>query len=212
LETVLLLSAIGAGTTGTVMAVQAANQQGKAAQAQAKSQAAWYRYNAEMERRNAEIRDYNAKVLERDADAARRAADFEEQQKRKEGRVLRAKQRAAFGAGGTRFIGSPLEVLTDTRYELELDYAATRMQGIVEESRLRSAAWGERAGATNQRGQAQLSILSAQAALMKGKSARIASRYQATGALLSGISEVAGYGLMMKGGAGNKRYDGKYYA
>jgi hypothetical protein len=68
-----------------------------------------------------QIFNYNAAVNRQQAELAQRAGDVRTERLRRERRRFLSKQTAAFAAAGVRMTGSPLQVLSDTAAEIELD-------------------------------------------------------------------------------------------
>lgn len=113
--------------------------------------------------------NYNAAVAERDAQAAIDKAAYDEEIHREEVKSLLSKQRAAIGASGVDFKGSPLLVLLDTVEKGELDALAIRYGGQIEAERHMSSAAISRA---------------------QGSQAKTSSLLGAGTSLLSGISNL----------------------
>ena len=109
------ITAMGATATGLQIAGQ--YQAGKSAEAQAESQAAWH--------------EYSAQLAEREARETQEAAAYEEEKQRKAGVRLKATQRARYAKAGVGFEGSPLEVMEQTAYELEMDVLLIRRGGTL---------------------------------------------------------------------------------
>lgn len=88
----------------------------------------------------AEAAEFNAAVSEQEAKRARQAAAFEEQRVRDAARRVAGAQRAAIGASGIGFEGSPLLVMAETAEEAEIDALAVRFSGSAAEARAKSQA------------------------------------------------------------------------
>lgn len=109
--------------------------------------------------------DYNAQVLEADAVAAKQKAAFDETLHRERVKRILSSQRAAAGASGVEFTGSPLLAFEETVRAGELDALAIRYGGAVESARKRSGAELSR---------------------MEGRAARTSSFFKAGATLLTG--------------------------
>lgn len=72
-------------------------------------------------RQQKQIFEYNAAVNEQKAQLARQAGDLRVDRMRRYNKSFTAKQTAAYTAAGVTLQGSPLQVLSDTAAELELD-------------------------------------------------------------------------------------------
>jgi len=140
---------------------------GKAAEAQAESEAEWA--------------EYRAKLQEREAAERLEAAAIEEKKHRKAGARLKARQRVLVGQAGILPIGSPFEVMKETATELEMDALMIRRGGMV--------------GAQALTAEAQFSRYAGRSALLRGRSARRASRYDmASTGLMGGAMMLDMYG------------------
>lgn len=110
---------------------------------------------------------YSAQVAEIEAQRARMAGEFEADQIREQARISLARSRAAAGASGIAFEGSPLEALAYSATQYELD-ALTALYGAE------TVAAGRQAGAALSRFQAGRTVLSgylgAGAQLLRGAS------------------------------------------
>lgn len=106
------LTAIG-GVISAVGAMQSANAQAEAAN-----------YNAA-------ISDRNAIVAEQNRQLNLRTADIDAADKRRENTRNISAMRAAYGASGLELAGSPLDVLTDSATEMELDASRIEYEGRV---------------------------------------------------------------------------------
>jgi len=69
----------------------------------------------------AQIYDYNAAISQQKVELAKRAGDVRISQLKREQRRFASKQTAAYAAAGVRMTGSPLQVISDTAAEIELD-------------------------------------------------------------------------------------------
>ena len=90
--------------------------------------------------------EYNAKLAEREGEmAAKRGAD-EERKLRLKAAVIKAKQRAMFGASDVDISkGSPVDVLMATQYNVEQDAATIRYNALNEQLAYGAKAQGFRA-------------------------------------------------------------------
>lgn len=118
----------------------------------------------------AEAAEFNARVSEQEAQRARQAAAFEEQRLRDAARRVAGAQRAAIGASGIGFEGSPLLVMADTAEEAELDALAIRFSGSTAEARAKSQAALDR---------------------LQARQARTAGFFQAGASILGGATGIA---------------------
>ena len=147
--TTLLAIGVGTALAGTAVSAVSQIQQGK-------EQQKWS--------------EYNAAIAERDAKAATAAAGYEASQKRKETERLLGRQRALYGKFGVTMEGSPLELMSETAAEGELDALMIERTGAV-----RAQRYGEEATLSR----------------MKGSSARKASYWGAGTTLLTGAGSAA---------------------
>ena len=119
------------------------------------------------------IAEYNAKIAEGEAKEAEQNAVYESMQNRRKTRQVLASQNAAIGASGAVKTGSPLLALADTEKQLELDNVMAARNSVLTSNRFRQ----------------QSNLFSYQSKAVK--------RYggaQATGSLLAGAGQAAGYG------------------
>lgn len=134
---------------------------------QAKAQKEMYEYQSKVD-------EYNRKLAEQSA-ASEAAAH------RKKVQRLLASQRARLSAAGLDISsGSPLELLTDTAYEGEMD-----AQRILYTGKLRGMGFQ----------------MSSELSLFQGRAAKSAGNRQATATLLSGAASAAGTGAQYYGGS-----------
>jgi len=154
---------IALGSTGLGLRMKGQYQAGKAAEAQAESEAEW--------------REYEAKLKEREATERLEAAAYEEKKFRKAGERLKARQRVALGKAGVLPTLSAAEVLEETATELEEDALMIRRGGQV--------------GAQTLTTEAQFARYGAGSALLRGRQARRASRYEMAATGLSGGAQLA---------------------
>jgi len=118
--------------------------------------------------------EYNAAIAERDAKAAKDAAEYEAGQTRRDTERILGRQRALYGKAGVTMEGSPLELMSETAAEGELDALMVERTGI-----LRGQRYGEEATLSR----------------MKGAGARRAGYWGAGTTLLTGAGRAAtGYG------------------
>jgi hypothetical protein len=154
-----LLTAIG-----TVVSAAGAVQQGRAASAAATA--------------DANAADQNAKIATRQAEIAAQNGAQEERETRRRGLAVAGAQRAAYSANGLDISsGSPLDVLTDTGRQSELDALQVRRNAANE-------VWGYQAQSTNYSNQANASRATA-------KNARRAGNMAAVGQLLTGATKMS---------------------
>lgn len=73
--------------------------------------------------------NYEAQLADRNAKIARNQAEAEQEDQRRENIRQRGAIRAAYGASGIEMAGSPLDVLSDTALEQELDVARIGYRG-----------------------------------------------------------------------------------
>lgn len=99
----------------------------------------------------ADAAEFNAAVAQNEAIQARQEAAFQESQHRKRARSLLASQRAAVGASGTSFTGSPLSIMADSAAEAEIDAMMIRRSGTIAAANARARAAAERMDARAQR-------------------------------------------------------------
>jgi hypothetical protein len=115
--------------------------------------------------------EQQAAFAEQNAAIARQRAASDEARTRRENRRRQGLARATIGASGVTFEGSPLDVLSDSAAEAELDALTVRQAGELEASGFRQQARNARARASD---------------------ARTAGRIGAGTALLSGASRLTG--------------------
>lgn len=152
-------------------------QQNKQAEQQSKAEAEWHAYNAK-------VAEQNAAAERENAEAERRAVEQEAQQHRREGKILKAKQRARIGASGVQMVGSPLLVAVDTARQLALENANLREAGYR-----RVAEYGRRAQAY--RSQSILDISKSSASKSKASGYGRAALIGAGSSIMQGASSVA---------------------
>lgn len=71
----------------------------------------------------------NALAAQREADYARQQAAYNENLQREQAAKVRGAQRAAIGASGLDFSGSPLDLLEETAFQSEIEAQQIRRQG-----------------------------------------------------------------------------------
>jgi len=145
-------------------------QQGQAAKAQGKAEQ--------------DIANYNAQVAEQQAEEERRAAAFQAQKHEREGEALQARQKALYAKGGVSLQGSPLSVLADSAYELEMDRLMILRDGRIKEGQMRS--------------RAATSRMQGSAAAQRGRNQYYGSMLSAGGTILSGTSNAYYNNKMLK--------------
>ena len=72
-------------------------------------------------KQQAQAFNYNAAVNRQQAELARRAGDVRIEQLRRDQRKMKARQVAAYAGAGVTMAGSPLQVISDTAAEMELE-------------------------------------------------------------------------------------------
>ena len=105
-------TAIGVG--GQIMAGQAQAKQGRQMQ---------------------QAEDYNAQVSRQNAQAIQQSGKFEQDKAKRQQLLFTGRQRALTAASGVQFSGSPLDVMSDSIAESEMDMAAMRYNTDVASSR-----------------------------------------------------------------------------
>jgi hypothetical protein len=166
-STALMVSAATAAVGGVVGAVGAIKQ-GKAA----KKMAA---YNAQLAANNAKIQQNNAKTVQNQA-------SVEAEKQRRTGRIVAGKQRAKASKSGTTFEGSVQDILLDSSINAEIGALTELYSGNIAAQDYRNKAASSNAQGTM--------------AIMQGKAASTASKYQAAGSILGGFSSaVSSYGM-----------------
>ena len=160
-----LMPAIIAATSvgGTVMGMQAADQQSKAQQAQAQS-----------ERQAAQ---YNATVLRNNADAANQATTAQESQQRQRFDFAQGRNIASAAQSGAGMDGSNLDVLRQNAVQGELDALNIRYNGANQASGLLS--------------QANMQDYQVAGAQMRGAQAKQAGQIGVASALIAGVGKGA---------------------
>jgi hypothetical protein len=143
---------------GTGVAAYGTYQQGQQAAQQARSQAAWNRYNAQL--------------ADREKQVVREQSRFKADKLAREKRAFQARNRAAAGAAGVEFEGSPLLVAEDnaaqfTREELNIRQAGARgIQSL--ESRSILDTFKAKAASSSAKGFARAGAIGAGAGLLQG--------------------------------------------
>ena len=151
--TLTTLAVVGTvvGAAGTVMGGISANQNAK--------------YQGMMA-------ESNALAAQRDADWSRSTAKYNEDLARQNAARVRGSQRAAIGASGLGFSGSPLDLLEETAVQSEIEAQGIRAQGEYSAGSAEFGAAGSRlqAGAYRANGRTALtsSLVSAGAGLASG--------------------------------------------
>ena len=149
---------------GTAVSTVGAIQQGRAAAAAATAQA-----NAA---------DQNAKISAKQAELAAQNGAREEREMRQRGAAIIGAQKAGYGASGLDIgAGSPLDILTDTRYQNELDSLNVRRNAA-------NQVWGYQAEQTN-------FVNQASAARASARNARSTANLMAVGNLLTGATTLS---------------------
>lgn len=158
---------IGIALASTAVSVAGAAQQGKAAKQQGAI--------------NQQIAERNALISEEEARNAEKSAAFDEERLREQGVRRRAAARAAAGAQGLSFEGSPLLLLSEDAADTEIDALSIRFGGAREAARLRS--------------QAEVERLGGRAARIKGQNEATAATFQAGSSVLTGAKGVIDTGV-----------------
>lgn len=128
---------------------------------------------AKTEGKNMEtLANYNASVAEMAANEEERTAAYKAEAQQKEAQRFLAKQRTLYNRAGV-YGESPIAVLNDSAYELDLDRMMLRREGTIRGSQLRASAVGER--------------LRGKAAKRAGKTAFNSSLLSAGGTMLTGF-------------------------
>jgi hypothetical protein len=113
------IAGLGISVAGGIMAANAQQQQGRQMQ---------------------QAENYNAAVARQTAEATRVAGQFEVDKQRRENARFLGTQRARMAASGVTFSGSPLDVMSDTIADQELDLAALRYNTEIGAGRAMSQA------------------------------------------------------------------------
>lgn len=148
---------------GTGISVAGTLQAGKEAEKQGKSEAAWH--------------EYNAQLAEREGEERQAAAAEEERRLRKRGVRGKATARTQYAQAGVTLEGSPMDFLESYASEIELGALEIRRTGQV--------------GAQEMRTSAALSRYAGKSAILRGRSAKRASRWKALGTGLMGAASLA---------------------
>lgn len=93
--------------------------------------------------------NYQAQIDERNAKTALQQSEQDQEDKRRENMRQLSSIRAAYGNNGLQLAGSPLEVITDTALEQELDVQKIGYQGKLRAQGYREQAGINRAAAKN---------------------------------------------------------------
>lgn len=115
LEPLLLPLAIGGSLIGGAVEAAGSIQEGEA--------------NAQAQEENARTAELNKEIADQDRRLAVKTAQIDAEDRRRENRRTLASVRAAFGASGGDFGGSPMDVLMDTAAELEVDAQRIEYEG-----------------------------------------------------------------------------------
>jgi len=119
--------------------------------------------------------DQNAKIAGKQAEISAQNGAEQEKLMRQRGAAVAGSQKAGFAASGLdSAAGSPLDVLTDTYNQNELDALAIRKNSA-------NQVWGLQANQTNYNNQAS-------AARSSAKNAKTAGMIKAAGSVLSGVT------------------------
>ena len=148
---------LGGTALSTVGAIQASNAQAAAARA------------------NAETAEYNAKIEAQNRADALRLANRDVEAKRRENRRLLSTMRASYGASGLSMAGSPLDVLEDAAFEMELDVNNIEAEGDARAKEASRRMYGYQQEAGLERG--------------KAKTSRTAGFFNALGSGASGVGQ-----------------------
>jgi hypothetical protein len=167
--TALTIAAV-ASVAGAGIAAYGAIQQGQAAKKMGD-------YNAKIAANNAIIQQNNAK-------AAQQQASLEADRKRRIGKIIAGKQRAAATKSGVTFSGSVEDVMIDSSVNVEIDALTELYKG-----NLSSQDYINRSAS---------SLAEGELSKMQGRAARTSSYYSAAGSILSGAGSAAGYYGMSK--------------
>lgn len=162
--TALTIAAV-ASVAGAGIAAYGAIQQGQAAK--------------RMGDYNAKIAANNSKIQRNNALAAQQQAALESDRKRRIGKIVAGKQRAAASKSGVSYSGSVEDVMIDSSINVEIDALTELYKG-----NLSSQDYVNRA---------QSSLAEGELAKMQGRAARTSSYYSAAGSVLSGVGSGAGY-------------------
>lgn len=138
---------------------------------------------ADAAEQNARIADYNRKVAERNKNTVLAEADAAASDKQRDNRRVMSSIRASYGASGLSLEGSPLDVMTDTALEQELDVSRTRYKGQLQ-------AIGYEDEGNNYKLKAELHR-------MEAASASRAGSISAVGALFGGLANAGKAGLSL---------------
>ena len=95
---------------------------------------------AQQGRQMQQAENYNAAVARQTAEATRVAGQFEVDKQRRENARFLGTQRARMAASGVTFSGSPLDVMSDTIADQEMDIAALRYNTEIGAGRAMSQA------------------------------------------------------------------------
>ena len=105
-------------------------------------------YSASQQRKTAA---YRARLAEEAGEEVAAGTEFEKARAEREGKRLKARQRASYAKAGVKMEGSPLEVLADTQAELDLQQMVIEHGGYVSERGYRrQAMWEKQAGRSAQ--------------------------------------------------------------
>lgn len=145
-----------------------------------------------------------AQMAEQDAALARQATAFNVRQQRTAFAMAQGTTRAAIGASGVSFEGTPMSILAEQAYQAGLEIWKTQFTGQLAERSASARAQEARFQAEMFRygGRRALVVGEQQAKLMKwaGKAAMTASYIKVAGSVLSSMG--AGMGGMGGGGGG----------
>lgn len=153
-------------------------------------------YNAQIARQQGQVAqqqaEFNAKTSEAEAAQSRTTAAYEEERSRTRSRFALAADRAAIGASGMAFEGTPLEVLAFNASQAELDAQAIRYNGEVRATALEGQA-------ASQRYQGALGVVQGEqragVALLTGQTAANAAYWNTVNSVVDGAAKaIAGAG------------------
>lgn len=176
----MCLDPVTLGTLSTAVSAVGAYQQGQATSAAYQSKAA--------------ADDQNAKIANKQAEIAAQQGAREEREMRQRGQAVTGAQKTAFAANGLDIAaGSPLDVLTDTRFLNELDALTIRRNTA-------NNVWGYQSEATNY-------LNSASANRSAASGAKTAGYLGVAGSILTGATSLSMHKNKLTDGA--KKYTSK---
>jgi hypothetical protein len=137
------------------------------------------RREAEAIRTNIKIDQFNAAISRQEAELVEAKKGLEVRRLRRQKKKILSTQRALFSKAGVLFEGSPLEVMSDTEEQAELDILISQFNRDIEKNRFLSEAQAIEAGVAVRAGEAE--------------TAERVGRLEAGRTILTGLSKITAF-------------------